>query len=168
MFSCLTPASRFLGRPLHAADYFIDILNTDIFRKHSASDSPGSVFHILLHFLCRALRGCGWLSSWQAARQREGAGAGGTERGPGPGGTPTAEMEQEEPPGSRLWVAWLRLINWSPLKRLQFSLLELCNNLVILWRSIIFFFLKEPLWCQTGLCKNCNKMYFILLVIKNI
>uniref|UniRef100_A0A3B5MW89 Homeobox domain-containing protein n=1 Tax=Xiphophorus couchianus TaxID=32473 RepID=A0A3B5MW89_9TELE len=44
---------RFLGRPLHAADYFIDILNTDIFRKHSASDSPGSVFHILLHFLCR-------------------------------------------------------------------------------------------------------------------
>lgn len=54
MFSCLTPASRFLGSPLHAADYFIDILNTDIFRKHSASDSPGSVFHILLHFLCRA------------------------------------------------------------------------------------------------------------------
>lgn len=54
MFSRLTPASRFLGSPLHAADYFIDILNTDIFRKHSASDSPGSVFHILLHFLCRA------------------------------------------------------------------------------------------------------------------
>ena len=54
MFSWLPPVSRFLGSPLHAADYFIDILNTDIFRKHSASDSPGSVFHILSHFLCLA------------------------------------------------------------------------------------------------------------------
>lgn len=62
MFSWLTPTSRFLGSPLHAADYFIDILNTDIFRKHSASDSPGSVFHILLHFLCMSTRGCGRLS----------------------------------------------------------------------------------------------------------
>lgn len=59
MFSWLTPASRFLGSSLHAADYFIDILNTDIFRKHSASDSPGSVFHILLHFL--------WLASEDVA-----------------------------------------------------------------------------------------------------
>ena len=50
-FLLLSPASRFLRSSLHAADYFIDILNTDIFRKHSASDSPGSVFQILLYFL---------------------------------------------------------------------------------------------------------------------
>uniref|UniRef100_A0A0E9XKS9 Uncharacterized protein n=1 Tax=Anguilla anguilla TaxID=7936 RepID=A0A0E9XKS9_ANGAN len=43
MFSWLPQADSSPG-VVHDADYFIDILNTDIFRKHSTSDSRDPFF----------------------------------------------------------------------------------------------------------------------------